>query len=54
MLLPNPTLPVSDPIRDRMLRILNQVVLDRIPPEQWQEMIAFRAVSGFCPCAILF
>ncbi len=39
MLLPNPTLTVSDPIRDRMVRILNQVVLDRIPAAQWQEVL---------------
>jgi hypothetical protein len=39
MLLPNLTLPVSDPIRDSMIRLLNQLVLDRIPPEQWKEVI---------------
>jgi len=39
MLLPNPTQPVSDPIRDHKLHLLNHVVLDRIPPEQWQRVI---------------
>lgn len=39
MSLLNLTPPVSNPIRDNMVRILNQVVLDRIPPEQWQQVI---------------